>query len=127
VVDVITCDVMMLEEVELPPQVNASSPVLPSLPRELCLPVACLLHRYLLCLLLSQNNTTIVFERLCKVLDGVRNGTEINAGQRAIFIFLNCLYPSCPYLQVWRCCVYVSCIHPEFRCKCIVFGYCMCV
>ena len=40
---------------------------------------------------------------------------------------------ACSYLQVWRCCVYVSCIHPEFRCKCIVFGYvyvcmmCMCV
>ena len=33
----------------------------------------------------------VVNLRLCKVLDGVRNGTEINAGQRAIFIFLNCL------------------------------------
>eukprot|EP00731_Ephydatia_muelleri_P030081 Em0021g604a len=142
VVDVITCDVMMLEEVELPPQVNASSPVLPSLPRELCLPVACLLHRYLLCLLLSQNNTTIVFERLCKVLDGVRNGTEINAGQRAIFIFLNCLYPSCPYLQcfllspgscacLWRaCCTESHILLPPFvrhflqaKCRDLDFSY----
>lgn len=68
VVDVIACDAVPSDGeddgVELPVQVNASSsPVLPPLPRELCLPVACLLHRYMLCLLLSQNNTTIVFER----------------------------------------------------------------
>ena len=61
VVDVVACD-MMSEEKEGAEVQQGSAPVLP-LPRDLCLPVACLLHKYLLCLLLSQNKTTIVFER----------------------------------------------------------------
>ena len=35
----------------------------PCLPSELCLPVLCMLHNYLPCLLLSQLDTTVVFEK----------------------------------------------------------------
>ena len=58
-VDIVECNASLGQE-EGPPNKGKS---LPPLPNELCLDVIGLLQKYLPCLLLSQQNTTIIFER----------------------------------------------------------------
>ena len=68
----------------------------------------------------------IVNLRLCKVLDGVRNGTEINAGQRAIFISLLQLLLTAG-LEVLCVCVLHLAYILNSGVSVLCLGMCMCI
>ena len=105
IVDVVACDATSENEgAELPLQ-SSLLPV-PPLPRDLCLPVACLLHKYLLCLLLSQNNTTIVFER---------QGTDL-------YIYMYC----CVFVHFCVCVCWCLCVCVSLY-VCVLFSNLGCV
>ena len=61
-VGVIACDFTMGSKDE-PSRGKSQPPSLPPLPEELCLPILWHLHKYLSCLLLSQQDTATVFEK----------------------------------------------------------------
>ena len=60
-VDIIACDFSSSGGIK--EELRKGQPPPPPLPAELCLPIVCLLQKYVSCLLLSQNDTAVVFEK----------------------------------------------------------------
>ena len=61
-VDIVECSAAPGQDEGHRSTVGGKSAAVPPLPSELCLDVVGLLQKYLPCLLLSQQNTTIIFE-----------------------------------------------------------------
>ena len=62
-VDIISGDILSEEDEEDGERKETETAIIPApLPPDLCLPVTCLLRKYLSCLLLSQQDTIVVFE-----------------------------------------------------------------
>ena len=66
----------------------------------LCLPVVSFLQKYFSCLILSQQDSAVVFEGLYHhVLKHLHRPVELTTSQKAVFLFLHGLYTNCSYLQ----------------------------
>ncbi|XP_046392614.1 mediator of RNA polymerase II transcription subunit 12-like protein isoform X2 [Ischnura elegans] len=83
--------------------VAKGSPLARSYTTSLCLYVVGVLRRYHCCLLLSLEQTTSVFEGLCRAVKHVTNPGDCSSAERCVLAHLYDLYSSCAPLKAKPC------------------------
>lgn len=88
-----------LPEVELQLIGKSSMALVRSYTTSLSLYVVGVLRRYHCCLLLSQEQTTAIFEGLCRIVKHVSNPSDCSSAERCILAYLYDLYSACSSLK----------------------------
>ncbi|XP_053693573.1 mediator of RNA polymerase II transcription subunit 12 [Sabethes cyaneus] len=94
-----TCIQILKELPEVELQISKNSGLVKSYTTSLSLYVVGVLRRYHCCLLLSAEQTTAIFEGLCRIVKHVTNPSDCSSAERCILAYLYDLYSACSSLK----------------------------